>query len=96
MEQFRNNLLDVSEDPTPYGTHSFRRGGCQYLSSERRWDIRKLCDWGGWSMDFDNLTIVRYLMSWNDQPTRCREDFMDPEKQLGRECGYCGRTCDCA
>src|SRR5437667_8695888 len=49
MEYFRNNLIDLGEDPTPYGTHSFRRGGCQYLCSERRWDIRKLCDWGGWS-----------------------------------------------
>jgi hypothetical protein len=96
MEHFRNNLLDVGEDPTPYGTHSFRRGGCQYLSSERRWPIRILCDWGGWSMEFDNLTIVRYLMSWNDDPTRRREDFMDPEKQMGVECGYCGRTCNCA
>ena len=44
MEYFRNNLLDLGEDPTPYGTHSFRRSGCQYLSSERQWDIRKLCD----------------------------------------------------
>jgi len=47
-------------------------------------------------MDFDNLTIVRYLMSWNDRPTRKREDFMDPGKQVGKECSYCGRTCDCA
>ena len=39
------------------------------------------CDWRGWSMEFDNLTIVRYLMSWNDQLTRRQEDFMDPEKQ---------------
>ncbi|KAG1834301.1 hypothetical protein DFJ58DRAFT_869142 [Suillus subalutaceus] len=27
LELFRNNLLDVDIDPTPYGTHSFRRGG---------------------------------------------------------------------
>jgi hypothetical protein len=94
MEAFRNNLLDIGVDPTPYGTHSFRRGGCQYLASEKRWDIRKLCDWGGWSMDFDNLTIVRYLLSWNDNPTRQRQDFMDPEKQIAKECPYCGRTCD--
>jgi len=96
MEHFRNNLLDVGEDPTPYGTHSFRRGGCQFLASERRWPIRQLCDWGGWSMEFDSLTIVRYLMGWNDEPTRRREDFMDPEKQMGIACGRCGRTCNCA
>ena len=47
-------------------------------------------------MDFDNLTIVRYLMSWNDEPTRRHEDFMDPEKQFSKECGYCSRICDYA
>jgi hypothetical protein len=35
-------------------------------------------------------------MGWNDQPTRRREDFMDPERQLGKPCAACGRTCDCA
>ena len=47
-------------------------------------------------MEFDSLTIVRYLMGWNDEPTRRREDFMDPEKQMGIACGRCGRTCNCA
>lgn len=95
MEYFRNNLMDISVDPTPYGTHSFRRGGCQYLSTDRRWGIRKLCDWGGWSIDFDNMTIIRYLMSWNDDPTMKREDFLNPNVQLGRLCNYCGRKCSC-
>jgi hypothetical protein len=95
MEYFRHNLLDISVDFTTYGTHSFRRGGCQYLSTERRWGIRKLCDWGGWSTDFDNLTIVRYLMSWNDDPMMKREDFLNPETPIGRLCNYCGRKCNC-
>ena len=46
-EYFRHNMIDIGQDPLPYGTHSFRRGGCQYLSAEKRWGIRKLCDWGG-------------------------------------------------
>ncbi|KIK49877.1 hypothetical protein GYMLUDRAFT_183442, partial [Collybiopsis luxurians FD-317 M1] len=29
LELFRNNLLDIGVDHVPYGTHSFRRGGCQ-------------------------------------------------------------------
>ena len=37
LEKFRNNLVDISLDPACYGTHSFRRGGCQYLSSHRHW-----------------------------------------------------------
>jgi len=94
-EYFRHNMIDIGQDPLPYGTHSFRRGGCQYLCSEKRWGIRKLCDWGGWSLDFDNTTIVRYLLSWNDDPTMRREDFLNPGTQLGRHCNYCGRKCAC-
>jgi hypothetical protein len=75
LEYFRNNLVDVGINPVPYGTHSFRRGGCQYLASERRWLIRRICDWAGWSVDFSNLTIVKYLISWNDNPVERREDF---------------------
>jgi hypothetical protein len=94
-EYFRHNMVDIGRDPLPYGTHSFRRGGCQYLCSEKRWGIRKLCDWGGWSLDFDNTTIVRYLLSWNDDPTMRREDFLNPGIQIGRLCNYCGRKCAC-
>src|ERR1700737_3764913 len=94
-EYFHQNLLDLSVDFRPYGTHSFRRGGCQYLCSEKRWGIRKLCDWGGWSTDFDNLTIVRYLMSWNDDPTMRREDFLNPVMPPGKYCNNCGRRCTC-
>ncbi|KAL0564048.1 hypothetical protein V5O48_018007 [Marasmius crinis-equi] len=42
LEGFRNNLLDINVDPAPYGTHSFRRGGCQWLSVDLRWPIRKI------------------------------------------------------
>ncbi|KAF7341459.1 DNA breaking-rejoining enzyme [Mycena venus] len=46
LEMFRNNLLDIGLDPYPYGTHSFRRGGCQYFASHRRWSLRRiLFDW---------------------------------------------------
>jgi hypothetical protein len=47
-------------------------------------------------MNFDNLTIVRYLMSWNDDPTMRREDFLNPEQQFGVLCNYCGRKCSCS
>ena len=77
-------------DPTLYGTHSFRRGGCQYFSSVLGWAIRKLCDWGGWSTNFDNLTIVRYLMGVNDDLTNPREDFLKPDKFKKKRCKLCG------
>ncbi len=44
---FRNNLLDVKIDPIPYGTHSFRHGGCQWMSVQLRWPLRRICEWGG-------------------------------------------------
>ncbi|KAF9526293.1 hypothetical protein CPB83DRAFT_770642 [Crepidotus variabilis] len=96
LEMFRNNLLDINIDPIPYGTHSFRRGGCQYLASQRRWLLRDICEWGGWSTDFSNLTIVRYLISWNDVPTKRREDFFDPHRRPVIFCYQCGRSCPCA
>ncbi|KAF8177438.1 hypothetical protein BJ912DRAFT_856915, partial [Pholiota molesta] len=96
LEMFRNNLLDIGIDPTPYGTHSFRRGGCQYLSADRRWGIRRICEWGGWSAEFTSLTIVRYLISWNDDPREKREDFFDSDRLPVTKCYYCGRTCNCS
>ncbi|KAF8899905.1 hypothetical protein CPB84DRAFT_1779667 [Gymnopilus junonius] len=96
LELFRNNLLDIGVDPIPYGTHSFRRGGCQYLSSVRRWSLRQLCDWGGWSTEFSNLTIVRYLISWNDDPTDMQEDYFNPARKPAVKCFQCGRSCHCA
>lgn len=96
LEFFRQNLIDVKIDPAPYGTHSFRRGGCQYLSSERRWLLRRICEWGGWSSEFSNLTIVKYLLSWNDNPTERREDFFNPNIQPTTKCYHCGCSCPCA
>jgi hypothetical protein len=95
LELFRNNLLDVNVDPAPYGTHSFRRGGCQYLHCYRRWSFRRVCEWGGWSTDFSYLTIVKYLISVNDDPMECREDFFNPQQLPTVRCPACGRQCNC-
>ncbi|KAJ7210194.1 DNA breaking-rejoining enzyme, partial [Mycena rebaudengoi] len=95
LEMFRNNLLDLGFDPYPYGTHSFRRGGCQYFASHRRWSLRRICEWGGWSMEFSNLTIVKYLIGWNDDPTELRENFLNPNQKVTEKCPLCGRNCGC-
>ncbi|KAJ7462922.1 DNA breaking-rejoining enzyme [Mycena latifolia] len=84
LEMFRNNLLDIGLDPYPYGTHSFRRGGCQYFASHRRWSLRRICEWGGWSMEFSNLTIVKVA-----------RDFLNPNQKITERCSACGRTCAC-
>ncbi|KAM5541490.1 hypothetical protein V8D89_004680 [Ganoderma adspersum] len=94
---FRRNMVEIGIDPRPYGTHSFRHGGCQYLSTELRWPFRDICLWGGWAEDFDNPgTIFRYLLSWVDKPTLERKDFFNPHCLGTDPCGYCGRTCRCA
>jgi hypothetical protein len=97
MECFRCNLLDIGINPRSYGTHSFRRGGCQYLVMVLRWTIRDICAWGGWTENFDNPgTIFKYLLSWVDGPAVERQDFFNPERRRGDMCGECGRTCWCA
>ncbi|RPD70261.1 hypothetical protein L226DRAFT_547851 [Lentinus tigrinus ALCF2SS1-7] len=96
LECFRNNLLDVGIDPRPYGTHSFRRGGCQYLAMVLRWPIRNICTWGGWSENFNSATIFKYLLSWTDTPLIGREDYFNPNRPAGEICHACGRSCYCA
>ncbi|KAG1780322.1 DNA breaking-rejoining enzyme [Suillus placidus] len=95
LELFCNNLLDINIDPAPYGTHSFRRGGCQYLHVEKHWPLRRICEWGGWSAEFSNLTIVKYLISLDD-PAEPREHFFDPNRPPMVKCPQCRRCCACA
>ncbi|KAG2748107.1 hypothetical protein P692DRAFT_20848821 [Suillus brevipes Sb2] len=95
LEMFHNNLIDIGVDPSPYGTHSFRQGGCQYLHIERRWALHRICEWGGWSAEFTNMTIVNYLISHNDDPTEPREQFFNPDRCPIVKCAHCGRSCSC-
>jgi len=96
LEGFRMNLLDIGVDPASYGTHSFRRGGCQWLATDLRWPIRKICEWGGWSTDFSSMTIVKYLISWNDDPREKCEDFFNMNRLPTIACFHCGCTCHCS
>ncbi|KAK7043085.1 hypothetical protein VNI00_008439 [Paramarasmius palmivorus] len=92
LEGLRHNLLDVGIDPAPYGTHSFRRGGCQWLSMDLRWPFTKICHWGGWSTELTHSTIIKYLVSWNDEPVCPRKDFFNFEKMSDIRCPMCGRS----
>jgi hypothetical protein len=74
---FRNNLLNVKVDPIPYGTHSFRCGGCQWMLVQLRWPLHHVCEWGGWSTKFLHITIVKYLISWNDDATETWDNFFN-------------------
>ncbi|KAI6146293.1 hypothetical protein BKA82DRAFT_15456 [Pisolithus tinctorius] len=79
LEMFRNSLLDLNINPAAYGTHSFRWGGCQ-----------KICEWGGWSQEFTNLTIVKYLISVNDDAMEAHKDFFNPNHCPALKCPHCG------
>ncbi|KAE9389538.1 hypothetical protein BT96DRAFT_960015 [Gymnopus androsaceus JB14] len=80
---FRNHLLDIGIDPSPYGMHSFQHGGCQWLSMDLCWPIRKICEWGGWSTDFLYMTIPR-------------KSFFDMNRTPILACRLCGRICHCS
>jgi hypothetical protein len=82
-------------DPSPFGSHSMRRGGCQYLVSERRFDICEVIDFGGWSGALENNTILRYLNGQLDVPRRTRLEYLRPRVEESIRCSYCGRNCTC-
>ncbi|KAK6980501.1 hypothetical protein R3P38DRAFT_3466418 [Favolaschia claudopus] len=48
-----------------YGTHSFRRGGCQYRIKVKRWSADMVAACGGWSQ-VEAVTMFRYFYSPND------------------------------
>ncbi|XTI89844.1 hypothetical protein V2W45_1204139, partial [Cenococcum geophilum] len=50
---------------------------------------------GGWSLEFNSLTIIRYLLGRNDDLVKSYEDYMNPRAQKGTLCPYCRRSCDC-
>ncbi|ORY40473.1 hypothetical protein BCR33DRAFT_661778, partial [Rhizoclosmatium globosum] len=92
---FKNVLKDVGLEWSLYGTHSFRRGGTQYLLNERRWGLSAICEWGGWSLDYDNMTIVRYLHGLYDVVPIPREQLMNKAFKYLDKCVSCGRDCNC-
>lgn len=99
LEYFRLNLQDLQPEvrTEAYGTHSFRRGGCQYLAMTLRWPIRNICTWGGWAENFDNpSTIFKYLLSHVDTPMMQHEDYFNPKRHGIDVCATCGRSCPCA
>ncbi|KAA1471616.1 hypothetical protein DENSPDRAFT_894477 [Dentipellis sp. KUC8613] len=95
LECFRNSLCDIHVNPQPYGTHSFRRGGAQYLVKSLRWPITRVCSWGGWSDRGEMGTLFKYLVSWTDEAVD-REDYFNPDKQTTERCPTCGRSCMCS
>lgn len=48
-----------------YGTHSFRRGGCQHWIRDCGFDVEMVAAWGGWSQ-VEALTMFHYFYSPND------------------------------
>ena len=48
-----------------YGTHSFRRGGCQHRIKDNGWTADMVAAWGGWSQ-VEAVTMFRYFYSPND------------------------------
>ncbi|KAG1737099.1 uncharacterized protein EDB91DRAFT_1237941 [Suillus paluster] len=59
------------------------------------WLLHQICEWGGWSAKFTNMTIVKYLISHNDDPTEPHEEFFNPDHHPTVKCPHCGRLCSC-
>lgn len=62
-----------------FGTHSFRRGGCQYRIKHKQWDPATVAAWGGWSQT-EAVTMFRYFYSPRDN----HQYLDDVDKNDGR------------
>ncbi|KAJ7645104.1 hypothetical protein DFH06DRAFT_1333400 [Mycena polygramma] len=78
------NLLDSVVDKSnvlqgrngKFTTHCFRRGGAQYrfLFADRKWSLKAVKWWGGWSSNDNVGTLMRYLL---DELMAYEEGFTD-------------------
>lgn len=90
---FRNMLVDIGvESPYAYGGQSFRRGGVQFFHDVRGWSIRAICCWGGWSSNFTYLTVLKYLISWNDSDWTTTNTPFVVDLSKPYCCKECGRS----
>ena len=64
-----------------YGTHSFRRGGCQYRFKVKHWPPDQIAAWGGWSQ-VEAVTMFRYYYSPNDNHEYMSEYDRNVPKRL--------------
>ncbi|KAF5383851.1 hypothetical protein D9615_003799 [Tricholomella constricta] len=64
-----------------FGTHSFRRGGCQHRIKDNYWTVDMVAAWGGWSQ-VEAITMFRYFYSPNDNHEHMAEyDRNRPKRQ---------------
>ncbi|KAJ7795378.1 hypothetical protein B0H14DRAFT_2620969 [Mycena olivaceomarginata] len=64
-----------------YGTHSFRRGGCQHRIKNKGWTVDMVAAWGGWSQ-VEAITMFRYFYSPKDNHEFMADyDRNDPKRQ---------------
>ena len=101
VEQFREDLNAVGiADTSTYSSHSFRRGGAQFLQLHLKWNLVDIMQWGGWTWDDRNMMVIKYLLD-NEastprelltyrhpitvQDNNFFEDSIDLRYQLGRQ-----------
>lgn len=73
---FKNHLKDIGRPFSLYGSHSFRRGGCQFFNQVLNWPVVDIVAYGGWSLQDQNI-VVLYLNGANDLKS-CRSVFQPP------------------
>jgi hypothetical protein len=86
---FQDTLLPrvmqmISVDPAGYGTHSFRRGGAQFLNQYWAVPTRAIALWAGWSSgknDALNYTMIVRYMTNPDEDTTDYDSLLFPENR---------------
>ncbi|KAF8825648.1 hypothetical protein HHX47_DHR6000236 [Lentinula edodes] len=96
VENLLENIVDASGlmqgRRGKFTTHCFRRGGAQYrfMWADRKWSLKAVKWWGGWSSNENVGTIMRYLL---DELMAYEEGFTDimmPDRALERHETFMG------
>ncbi|EMD30955.1 hypothetical protein CERSUDRAFT_78528 [Gelatoporia subvermispora B] len=75
-----------------FSTHCFRRGGAQYrfMWAKRKWSLRAVKWWGGWSSKEDVGTVMRYLLDELEKYEESYTDILMKDRALGPQEAFMG------
>jgi hypothetical protein len=87
LNVFTNNSVILGSRNGKFTTHCFRRGGAQhrFMFAKKKWSLKALKWWGGWSESEREGAIMRYLLDEYSKYESGYGDMFSPDRDDSRD-----------
>ncbi|GJJ69490.1 hypothetical protein EMPS_01836 [Entomortierella parvispora] len=92
LDIFTNNSMVLGTRRGKFTSHCFRRGGAQFrfMFAKKKWSLKAVKWWGGWSETEKSGTIIRYLLDEYAAYEESFGDMLSPERDDSRHALFMG------